>query len=128
MAKRRRKAAAREVEEEREDEQAGEEQAEGKAGSFFDALGAGIKAAGHAAERIARMGVGAAELEKMRLDLRIAQSRLGEAVMKCWDAAPDVGVTPADPAIKESLRDVKDLRRKIREMEQKIAGLRQSGR
>lgn len=128
MAKRKRKAVKPEAAEERDEEQVSEPQQEGASGSFFDALGAGIKAAGQAAERIARMGVGAAELEKLRLDLRIAQSRLGDAVMKCWDAAPEVGVTPDDPAIKETIRSVKDLRRKIREMEQKITELRHNGK
>lgn len=96
-------------------------------GSFFGAIGAGIKAAGEAAERLARMGVSAASLEKLRLDLKMAQSRLGEAVLKCWDDARDVGVMSTDPAVKEPLREVKELRRKIREQEQKMAELKQGG-
>ncbi|MGD0093227.1 MAG: hypothetical protein ABSE73_25210 [Planctomycetota bacterium] len=105
-----------------------EEPASSKSGGFFETLGAGIKAAGEAAERLARMGMGTAELEKLRLDLKWAQSRLGEAVLKCWDDAPRVGVMPGDPAVKAPLREVKELRRKIREVEQKMAELKQAGK
>jgi len=136
MAKPRRnssKPASRQKAEAREEEHAEraeekEKPASSSTESFFGAIGAGIKAAGEAAERLARMGVNAASVEKVRLDLKGAQSRLGEAVLKCWDDAPDVGVMRTDPAVKEPLREVKDLRRKIRELEQKMAELKQAGK
>lgn len=96
----------------------------GSARDFFNRIGEGLKSAGQTAERYARVGVGVAELEKLRLELRLAQSNLGEAVVKCWDEAPDIGVTSHDAAIKKSYSEVKALRRKIRELESKIAGLR----
>jgi hypothetical protein len=67
-------------------------------------------------------------LEKLRLDLKGAQSRLGEAVLKCWDDGPSVGVMRTDHAVKEPLAEVKELRRRIRELEQKMAELKQAGR
>ena len=73
------------------------------------------------------MGMGAAGLEKLRLELRGAQSKLGEAVLKCWDDGPGVGVMRTDPAVKVPLAQVKDLRRRIRELEQKMAELKQAG-
>ena len=117
-------------EDEAEEEQAKEKErpASSGTGSFFGAIGAGIKAAGEAAERLARMGVNVASVEKLRLDLRTAQSSLGEAILKCWDDAPNVGVMRTDPAVKEPLREVKELRRKIRELEQKMAQLKQAGK
>lgn len=93
-------------------------------GDFFKSLSRGLKAAGQAAERFARMGVSAAELEKLKLELRVAQARLGESVLKCWDAAPDIGVTANDPAVKEPARAVKELRRRIREIEKHLTTLR----
>lgn len=95
-----------------------------QARDFFNRLGEGLKSAGQTAERYARVGVGVAELEKIRLELKLAQSNLGEAVVKCWDEAPDIGVTSHDTAVKKSYNEVKALRRKIRELESKIAGLR----
>ena len=117
-------------EEEPEEERAEEKEkpAGSTTGSFFGAIGAGIKAAGEAAERLARMGVNAASVEKLRLDLRTAQSKLGEAVLKCWDDAPNVGVMRTDPAVKEPLLEVKELRRRIRELEQRMAELKQAGK
>lgn len=91
---------------------------------FFNRIGEGLKSTGQTAERYARVGVGVAELEKLRLELRLAQSNLGETVVKCWDEAPDIGVTSHDTAIKKSYNEVKALRRKIRELESRIAGLR----
>lgn len=90
---------------------------------FFTSLGDGLKAAGQAAERYARMGAGVAELEKLRLELKMANARLGESIIKCWDAAPDIGVAANDPAVKEPVKAVKDLRRRIREIEIKIKSL-----
>jgi len=134
MAKRRRRAGktkdrydAEAPREEPADEQAAQPEGAGTsktAGDFLHILTDGLKAAGQAAERFARTGVSSVGLEKLRLELRLAQARLGEGVLKCWDAAPDVGVLPTDPAVKEPARQVKELRRHIREMEQKIAELR----
>jgi len=88
--------------------------------NFFKSIGEGLKAAGQTAEKYARLGVSAAELEKLRVELRLAHARLGEAIIKCWDAAPDIGVAPDDPAIKDSVKAVKDFRRRIREVEIKM--------
>lgn len=91
---------------------------------LFSRIGEGIKQAGQTAERYAKVGVGVAEMEKLRLELKLAQSKLGEAVVKCWDDAPDVGVTSSDTAVKKPFAEVKSLRRKIRELESKVASLR----
>ncbi|HYG75779.1 MAG TPA: hypothetical protein VEK08_12310 [Planctomycetota bacterium] len=88
--------------------------------SFFKSLGDGLKAAGQTAEKYARLGVSVAELEKLRMELKLAHARLGEAIIRCWDAAPDIGVAPDDPAIKDPIKAVKDLRRRIRELEIKM--------
>jgi hypothetical protein len=55
----------------------------------------------------------------------MAYSRLGETVSKCWDAAPDIGVAANDPAIKAQVKEVNDLRRKIREIEVQLRTLKQ---
>jgi hypothetical protein len=94
-----------------------------KGADFFRSIGEGLKSAGQTAERYARMGVGVAELEKLRLELKLAYSKLGENIIKCWDAAPDIGVAANDPAVKEPVKAVKDLRRRIREIEIKIKTL-----
>lgn len=91
---------------------------------FFSRIGEGLKSAGETAGRYAQVGAGFAEMEKLRLELKLAQSKLGEAVVKCWDEAPDIGVTSSDAAVKKPFGEVKSLRRKIRELEAKVAGLR----
>ena len=92
---------------------------------FFSSLKEGFKAAGETAERYARMGITVGHLEKLRLQLKMAYSRLGETVSKCWDAAPDIGVAANDPAIKAQVKEVNDLRRKIREIEVQLRTLKQ---
>ena len=94
--------------------------------NFFQSLGEGIKAAGQAAEKYTRIGISMAEVEKLRLELKMAYARLGESVSRCWDAAPDIGVTASDPTVKKPVREVNDLRRNIRETEIKIQALQQS--
>lgn len=91
---------------------------------LFSRIGEGLKSAGKTAERYAKVGVGVAEVEKLRLELKLAQAKLGEAVVKCWDEAPDIGVTSSDASVKKPFGEVKALRRKIRELEAKVAGLR----
>lgn len=93
--------------------------------NFFQSLGDGIKAAGQAAEKYTRIGVRIAELEKLRIELKLGYARLGEGVSRCWDAAPDIGVTATDPAVKLPVREINDLRRRIRETEIKIQALQQ---
>ncbi len=90
---------------------------------FFSSLSEGFKAAGAAAERYTRMGINLADLEKQRVQLKLAYARLGESVTRCWDAAPDIGVAAGDSSVKEQVRTVNDLRRKIRETELKIRNL-----
>jgi hypothetical protein len=92
---------------------------------FFSSLKEGFKAAGETAERYARMGISAGQLEKLRLQLKMAYSRLGEGVAQCWDAAPDIGVTAADSAVRAQAKEVNDLRRKIREIEVRLRTLKQ---
>lgn len=130
MAKKRKAAKAKEaIEAEERDPfegtcESAEQKPAPKAGAgFFSSLGDGLKAAGQAAERYARMGAGVAELEKLRLELKMAHARLGETIIKCWDAAPDIGVAANDPAVKDPVKSVKDLRRRIREIEIKIKSL-----
>ncbi|HEY3322427.1 MAG TPA: hypothetical protein VGP72_18335 [Planctomycetota bacterium] len=91
-----------------------------KPGGFFSSLSDGLKAAGQAAEKYARLGVNVAELEKLRLQLKVAYGKLGESIVKCWDAAPDIGVAAGDPAVNDPVRRIRDLRRRIREIEIKL--------
>lgn len=127
MAKRKKKSSkpAAETQAAPKSEPAGStKSAANAARELFSRIGDGIKAAGQSAERYAKVGIGVAEIEKLRLELRLAQSKLGEAVVKCWDEAPDIGVTSSDQAVKKQFGEVKSLRRKIRELESKVAGLR----
>jgi hypothetical protein len=91
---------------------------------IFSKLGEGIKAAGQTAERYTRVGINSVEIEKIRLELKLAYSRLGQAVVKCWDEAPNIGITSSDTAIKKPLNEVKALRKKVRELEVRISELR----
>ncbi|MFH0939978.1 MAG: hypothetical protein V1899_11970 [Planctomycetota bacterium] len=97
-----------------------------KASDFFGSLRDGFKTAGETAERYARMGINIATLEGLRLKLKTAYASLGESVMRCWDAASDIGVAANDPAIKSQVKTVNDLRRRIREIEIKLRNLKQS--
>ena len=92
--------------------------------NFFGSLRNGLKTAGETAERYARMGVSIAALEGQRLKLKAAYAELGETVMRCWDAASDIGVAASDPAIKSQVKTVNDLRRRIRETEIKLKNLK----
>jgi hypothetical protein len=96
--------------------------ADGK--SFFETLGDGLREAGETAQRYTNIGVTRAGLEKLRFELRSAHAQLGEMVMRCWADAPDVGLTSKDPAVFEAVKQVKLLRRTIREKQAKIAELR----
>lgn len=93
------------------------------ASGFFKSLGAGLKTAGSTAERFARIGVNMADLERLKLKLNSAHARLGESVVKCWDAAPDIGVSATESSIRDHLLAVHDLRRRIRETDRKIKAL-----
>lgn len=127
MAKRKKKStksAANEKVEPKAEPAASTQTAANAARDLFSRIGNGLKAAGQSAERYAKVGMGVAEIEKLRLELRLAQSKLGEAVVKCWDEAPDIGVTSSDASVKKPFGEVKALRRKIRELESRVAGLR----
>jgi hypothetical protein len=93
---------------------------------FIGTLRDSFKSAGQTAERYARMGINIAELEALRLKLKGAYATLGENVIKCWDAAPDLGVAAADSAVKEQVKAIADLRRRIREIEIKLRDLKQA--
>ena len=95
-----------------------------KSRDFFQTIGDGLKSAGKAAEKYAKMGISAAALEKQRLDLRLAYAKLGEAVHRCWNDAPDLGVAATDASVKAHVKAINDLRRKIRETEIKLRELR----
>ena len=110
--------------EESDEEDEGDAADTAKPKDFFSSLKEGFKAAGETAERYARMGITVGQLEKLKLELKVAYSRLGEHVNKCWDAAPDIGVTATDPAIAAQVKVVNDLRRKIREIEVKLRELK----
>src|SRR5438874_2518640 len=75
---------------------------------FFSKLSEGFKAAGETTARYTRVGISMAELEKLRLELRLAYTRLGESVTRCWDAAPDIGVGPTDASVKDPLKKVNE--------------------
>jgi predicted DNA-binding protein (UPF0251 family) len=99
---------------------------ENKSRDFIGTLRDTFKSAGQTAERYARMGINIAELEALRLKLKGAYAALGENVIKCWDAAPDLGVAAADSAVKEQVKAIADLRRRIREIEIKLRNLKQA--
>ncbi|HLX62468.1 MAG TPA: hypothetical protein VKX17_14415 [Planctomycetota bacterium] len=91
---------------------------------FFETIGEGLRSAGETATRYTKIGMARAELEKLRYDLKAAHAKLGETVMRCWADAPDLGLTSKDPAVADATQEVKNIRRKIREKEAKIAQLR----
>lgn len=91
---------------------------------FIDSLGDALRSAGETATRYTRIGVSHAEIEKLRFDLKSAHAALGEVVMRCWQDAPDLGLTSRDPAIQKAVKQVREVRRKIREKEAKIAHLK----
>ena len=91
---------------------------------FIDTLGDALRSAGETAQRYTRIGVSHAEIEKLRFDLKTAHAALGEVVMRCWHDAPDLGLTSRDPAIQKAIKQVREVRRKIREKEAKIAELK----
>ena len=95
------------------------------ASGFLKTIGQGLKTAGDAAERYARIGVCMADLERLKLKLNSAHRKLGEAVVKCWDAAPDISVSSTESSIREYLLNVHDLRRRIREADKKIKSLQE---
>ena len=91
---------------------------------FFQQFGEGLKAAGAEAARYTKIGITMAELEKLRFNLRSAYQRLGEAITRCWDAAPDIGVSAGDSDVKDLVKRVNALRRQIREVEAKARDLK----
>lgn len=95
-----------------------------KAKSFFQQMGDSLKSAGKTAEKYTRIGITMAELEKLRLELKSAYYKLGESVVRCWDAAPDIGVSANDSDVKDLFKKVSTLRRQIREVEAKIQTLK----
>lgn len=95
-----------------------------QAKTFFETISDGLRNAGETATRYTRIGVAHAEVEKLRYDLKAAHAQLGEAVMRCWADAPDLGLTSKDPGVAEATKAVRDVRRKIREREAKIAELK----
>lgn len=112
--------------EEKEYDKAEHSEAAPSGKGFFQQIGDGLKAAGEVAGRYTRIGLLTAELEKHRLELKTAYSRLGEKVSGCWDAAPDIGVSANDSDVKEHVKKIKTLRREIREVQAKIQTLKQS--
>jgi hypothetical protein len=95
---------------------------------FFQQFGEGLKAAGAEAARYTKIGITMAELEKLRFNLRSAYQRLGEAATRCWDAAPDIGISANDSDVKELVKRVNALRRQIREVEAKARDLKNNGK
>jgi len=111
-----------------EDEEPGETAPPGEPRkSFFQQVGDGLKAAGSAAGRYTKIGITMAELEKLRYNLRSSYQRMGETVVRCWDAAPDIGVSASDSDVKELFRRISALRRQIREVEAKVRDLKNGG-
>jgi hypothetical protein len=94
---------------------------------FFQHFGDGLKAAGAEAARYTKIGVSMAELEKLRFNLRGAYQQLGETITRCWDAAPDIGVSAGDSDVKDLFKRVSALRRQIREVEAKVSDLKKNG-
>jgi len=106
------------------DEAPARKEVKGSAKGFLDQIGDTLRSAGKTAERYTRIGVSHAEIEKLRFDLKTAHANLGEVVMRCWSDAPDLGLTSRDPAIIGAYKRVKEVRRKIREKEARIASLK----
>src|SRR4051812_29182604 len=86
-----------EDEEEEYDEREKSEKAEApKSKGFFQQVGDSLKSAGQTAEKYTRIGITMAELEKLRMDLKSSYQKLGETITRCWDAAPEIGVSAHD--------------------------------
>lgn len=96
----------------------------GSAKGFFDSISDTIKNAGETAKRYTTIGVSHAEIEKLRFELRGAYAALGEVAMRCWDDACDLGLSSKDPAVSQAIKRVREVRRRIREKEAKIASLK----
>ena len=95
-----------------------------KSKGFFQQVGDSLKSAGQTAEKYTRIGITMAELEKLRMDLKSSYQKLGETITRCWDAAPDIGVSAHDSDVKDHVKKVNALRRQIREVEAKIRTLK----
>jgi hypothetical protein len=114
-----------EDEEEEYDEREKSEKAEApKSKGFFQQVGDSLKSAGQTAEKYTRIGITMAELEKLRMDLKSSYQKLGETITRCWDAAPEIGVSAHDSDVKDHVKKVNALRRQIREVEAKIRTLK----
>ena len=94
---------------------------------IFEQFGEGLRAAGETATRYTKIGITMAELEKLRFNLKTSYQRLGESVTRCWDAAPDIGVSASDSDVKEHTKRINALRRQIREVEAKVRELKNGG-
>jgi hypothetical protein len=114
-----------EDEEEEYDEREKSEKVEApKSKGFFQQVGDSLKSAGQTAEKYTRIGITMAELEKLRMDLKSSYQKLGETITRCWDAAPEIGVSAHDSDVKDHVKKVNALRRQIREVEAKIRTLK----
>ena len=91
---------------------------------FFTELGDVLRATGAHAERLARMGVTKAEVEKVKLDLYRAQAALGRAVLKLWNESPGLAVEREHPGCAEALKRVEECEARVVALEQRIAELR----
>ncbi len=91
---------------------------------FFGQVGDAFRTAGASAEKYAKMGLSKAELEKERLDLYQAHSRLGETVMKIWDESEDVAVRAGDPEIAKRRKEVREIRERMAKLRERINTLR----
>ena len=121
-----------EKEEEEYDEESDSDKAEPKKSEpprkgIFEQFGDGLRAAGETATRYTKIGITMAELEKLRFNLKTSYQRLGESVTRCWDAAPDIGVSASDSDVKEHTKRINALRRQIREVEAKVRELKNGG-
>lgn len=93
-------------------------------GGFFEQVGEAFKTAGASAEKYAKMGLAKAELEKERLDLYRAHSRLGEVVMKIWDESENVAIRTADSEIAKHRKEVREIRERMAKLRERINDLR----
>jgi len=75
-------------------------------------------------EKYGRLGITRADLEREKLALRSAYANLGEKITQLWDDSPMATVRSGDVEFEEEMKRVKELRRKVAELREKLNTLR----
>lgn len=94
---------------------------------FLDQLGKGLQAAGSKTRQLGKLGLAKGELEREKLALNSAYSKLGEAVSESWIAEPGAAVVDQDPRFAEHVADIETCHTKIADIEKRIESIRREG-